>query len=116
MPSPHAEHAPFRQVPAPPGPPHAVPSGLLTVTHIPPAVTSQSPGSWQALAPGHVLGAPVQTPALQASLRVQMLSSLHEVPLGFGGLEQPPGFVQVPATWQLSEATHVTGAPVHVPA
>ena len=41
--------------------------------------------------------------------------SLHAVPLGATGLEQPPvppsPLVHVPARWQESEATQVTGVP-----
>ena len=54
-----------------------------------PAVGSQVPATWHMSIGVQVLGAPlVQVPLWQVSLRVQALTSLHEVPLGFG--EQTP--------------------------
>jgi hypothetical protein len=54
---------------------------------------------------------------MQASVCVQASLSLHVVPSGAAGFEHVPDEgSHVPATWQGSDAAHVTGFdPVHVP-
>ena len=49
---------------------------------------------------------------------VHRFPSLHEVPVGAGGLEQTPlAALHTPTTWQASAAVHTTGEPPeHVPA
>ena len=60
---------------------------------------------------------PVHVPDWHASLCVQALPSLQDVPFGALGFEQiPVAGSHVPATWQGPLAVHVTGLePVHVP-
>ena len=54
---------------------------------------------------------PPHTPAVQASALVQALPSLQPVPSGAGGLVQPTGSRQTPATWQASSGWQTTGLP-----
>jgi len=59
----------------------------------------------------------VQTPAVQTSVCVQRLPSLHAVPLATAGFEQPVEGLQTPATWHWSSGVHVMGLPpVQTPA
>jgi hypothetical protein len=59
----------------------------------------------------------MQTPASHASVCVQRLPSLHDVPSDLAGFEQMPvAGSQVPAVWHWSWALQTTAfAPVHVP-
>jgi len=84
-----------------------------------PLVGSQVPATWHSSDAAQVTGfPPVQTPAWQASVRVQASPSLQAVPLAAAGFEQAPLVgSQVPATWHSSDAAQVTGfPPVQTPA
>src|SRR5207249_6830955 len=61
---------------------------------------------------------PVQTPAMQASARVQALRSSQAVPSGLGGvLHVPVAGSQEPASWHWSGAVQTTALPpVQTPA
>ena len=76
------------------------------------------PAVWHASLAAQTTGVdPVHTPDWQESLCVQAFPSLHAVPFGRAGLEQTPlEGLQLPAAWQASPATQVTGLdPVHAP-
>jgi len=97
---------------------HVVPSGAVGFEHWP-LVGSHAPAVWQVAGAAHVTGfEPTHAPAVQASVCVQALPSLHVVPSAAVGLEQVPEVgSHAPATWQASAATHVTGLePTHAPA
>src|SRR4029453_18329564 len=98
---------------------HGVPSGLGAFTHRP-VEGSQTAASWHA-SPGVeqvIAWPPSQTPAWQASSKVQKLPSLHDEPSGFAGFEHMPvDGSQTPAWWHASDALHTTaGPPTHAPA
>jgi hypothetical protein len=59
----------------------------------------------------------VQAPLWHVSVWVQLLPSLHVVPLGSAGLEQVPvDGLHVPAVWHWSGEGQITGGPLlHVP-
>jgi hypothetical protein len=64
-----------------------------------PVVWSQMPAAWQLSDALQVTGEPLwQVPAWQLSATVQALPSLQAVPSGAGGLVQPMGARQTPAT------------------
>jgi hypothetical protein len=94
----------------------AVPSGRTGAEQTPVDV-SQTPTSWHWSTGAQITGAPVQTPALQASASVQGSPSLQVVPSGKLGLEQRPvTWSQTPTSWHGSSGGQVTGlAPVHTP-
>jgi hypothetical protein len=83
-----------------------------------PVVESQVPAAWQLSDGVQLTGVPPrQVPAWQLSATVQALPSLQVVPSGAGGLVQPMGARQTPATWQASSGRHTTGlVPTQVPA
>jgi hypothetical protein len=56
-------------------------------------------------------GAPEQSPAVQTSVCVQPSPSLHTVPFGAVGFEQPLPGLHVPATWHWSLAVQTTAEP-----
>ena len=60
---------------------------------------------------------PTHAPAAHVSTLVHPLPSLQRVPFGAFGFEhEPVAVLQVPATWQASEAVQTTGLdPAHVP-
>jgi hypothetical protein len=60
---------------------------------------------------------PMHTPPSQASVWVQPLPSLHDVPSAFAGWEQAPvAGSHVPGVWHWSGAVQTMGlAPVHTP-
>jgi hypothetical protein len=97
---------------------HGAPSerfGLLQV----PVDGLQVPALWHWSSAVQTIGlVPVQTPSWHVSVCEHKLPSLHTVPSAAGGLLQTPvPGLQLPATWQASEAVHTTGvAPTHVPA
>jgi hypothetical protein len=84
-----------------------------------PVAVSQVPAFWHWLGAAQLTGlAPVQVPAWQVSVWVQLLPSLHEEPLVLVVNEQTPVVVlQTPGFWQAPGAAQVTAvAPVHAPA
>jgi hypothetical protein len=92
---------------------HDVPVGAGGLLHAPVAGL-QVPVTWHASVATHVTAVPgVHRPApLHVSAPLQALPSPHDVPGGAGGLLHAPLVVShVPATWQASEAVHVTGVP-----
>src|SRR6185437_16006268 len=96
---------------------HAVPSGWFETGHMP-VVGSQAATVVHDVGMGHTTGfLPVQTPAVQVSVRVQALPSLQTVPSGFAGYQHiPVTALQVPASWHWSLAAQITGfPPVHTP-
>ena len=53
-----------------------------------------------------------QVPAVHVSAPLHTVASAQELPSGLAGFEQTPvDVLQVPATWQASEATQTTGFP-----
>src|SRR5262245_8923665 len=58
----------------------------------------------------------VHTPATHASLSVQALPSVHGLPSGLAGFEQPVTGLQTPPLWHWSIGVHTRGLPpVHTP-
>ena len=97
---------------------HVVPLALAGLEHWP-DVVSQEPTLWHWSDAVQVTGlAPVHVPDWQASVWVQALPSLHDVPFALAGLEHwPVAESQVPASWHWSDAEQVTGlVPVQLPA
>jgi len=91
-----------------------VPSGLAGFEQAPVA-GSQVPAAWHWSDAAQTTLVPLQTPRLQVSFCVQVLPSLHGVPMGLTGWVQVPvlGW-QTPALWQSSAATQTTGlVPTH---
>jgi hypothetical protein len=78
----------------------------------------QVPATLQVVAVQTTGAPPVQVPRpLQMSFWVQALPSLQVVPLGaLGVLQVPLAGLQVPATWQESEAVQVVAVPTQWPA
>jgi hypothetical protein len=74
---------------------------------------SHVPTRWHASIAVHVTGLePTQVPAVQVSVRVHALPSLQAVPFAAVGFEHTPVVVlQLPATWHVSLAAHVTALP-----
>src|SRR5436309_282760 len=79
---------------------HAVPFSAFGFEQVPVA-GSHVPATWHWSLAEHVTGfAPVHVPAWQASVCVQALPSLHEVPSGaLGFVQVPVAGLHVPATW-----------------
>jgi hypothetical protein len=76
---------------------HGVPFGFAGFEQTPVAGL-QVPALWHWLLAMHTTGfAPVQVPDWQVSGCVQALLSLHAVPFGFAGFEQPVDGLHVPA-------------------
>jgi hypothetical protein len=95
-----------------------VPSSSAGFEHVPLA-GSQVPAAWHWSLAVHTTGfEPTQAPAWQASVCVQAVPSLQEVPSAAAGFEQAPfAESQVPATWHWSLAVQTTGfEPTHAPA
>src|SRR5262245_11238708 len=91
--------------------PHAVPSGLTGLLHMPLAGL-HTPGSWQLSVAAQVTGAP----AAQVSFWVQPLPSLQLEPSILLGLEHMPlAGLHTPATWHWSSGLQVTAVPPHMP-
>jgi hypothetical protein len=68
---------------------HEAPSGFLGLLH--PVAGSQTPAVWQESRAWQTTGVlPVHTPAMQTSLAVHGLPSLHDVPSGREPLPQMP--------------------------
>jgi hypothetical protein len=96
---------------------HGVPSGMVGLEHEP-DVESHAPAVWHWSRAVHTTGfEPVQEPPSQAYAWLHGLVPVHTVPSATGALEQVPLLgSHVPAVWQSSVATHVTGFdPVQVP-
>jgi len=97
---------------------HPVPFGEAGLEHVP-VETSHTPATWHWSLAVHKTGfVPVQMPAWQLSVCVQVSPSLQPVPFGDAGLEHVPvDTSHSPATWHWSLAAHTTGfAPVQTPA
>jgi hypothetical protein len=95
----------------------AVPFAAAGLEHAPVAGL-HVPALWHWSEAEHVTGLPpAQTPDWHASLCVQALPSLHDVPLvATGFVHAPVVGLQVPAAWHGSDAAHVAVAPgVHTP-
>jgi hypothetical protein len=94
-----------------------VPFGLFTPPTHKPEPVSQLPASWQAVGPLHWTGLlPAQVPAVQASVWVQALPSLHEVPFGAVGVVQVPvDSWQMPWVWQAAGAGQTMALPPQTP-
>src|SRR5205814_2290622 len=99
----------------------AVPFAALGLLHCP-LTASQVPATWHWSGAVQVTGVPaLHTPAEQASLDVQSLSSPQAVQPGpslAAGLEHwPVAGLQVPGMWHWSDAVQTTGVPgAQVPA
>jgi hypothetical protein len=97
---------------------HAVPSGFGVTAHVPVAGL-QAATSWHASAAGQTTGElPWHTPALQLSVCVQALPSLHAAPSGLAETGHwPVGGSHAPTVLHPSEAGHATGSePTQTPA
>jgi hypothetical protein len=97
---------------------HVVPFALAGFEHVPVAGL-HVPASWHWSLAEHVTGLlPTQTPAAQVSVCVHASPSTHVEPSALAGFEQLPVEVsQVPASWHVSLAVHVTALlPTQVPA
>jgi hypothetical protein len=95
-----------------------VPSVAFGLLQAPVAVL-HTPTMWHVSRAVHTTGfAPVHVPAWHESACVHALLSVHVVPSdAFGLLQTPVVVLQIPATWHVSRAVHVTGfAPVQIPA
>jgi hypothetical protein len=90
-----------------------VPLGAGVWAEHTPVDVSQVPGTLQVVAVQTTGAPPVHVPRpLQMSVVVQALPSLQEVPAGAGGVLQVPlAGLQVPATWQASEAVQTVAVP-----
>ena len=77
---------------------HAVPSGAVGFEQ--PVAGLHVPATWHWSLAVHTTGfVPVHTPVWHVSVWVHRLPSLHAVPFGAVGFEQPVAGLQVPATW-----------------
>ena len=76
----------------------ATPVPLVGFEHMPVA-GAHAPALWHESRAMHMTGLPAQAPAVQVSTVVQLLASLHAVPVGaFGVVHTPVATVQVPGT------------------
>src|SRR5687768_10189494 len=84
---------------------HAVPSGADGFEQAP-VDGSHAPAVWHWSDAAQTTGSrPMHEPASHASLRVQVLPSLHALPSAFAGFEHAPVVgSHVPASWHWSDA------------
>jgi len=68
----------------------------------------------QELLSSQLIAVPAHAPLVQTSLVVQLLPSLHPVPLDFVGLLQDPP-LHVPTSWHWSLAVQTSAVPAQVP-
>ena len=97
---------------------HEAPSATIGFEHEP-VPGSHVPAVWHWSDAAQTFGfTPVHEPAVQVSVCVQALPSLHAVPFGAAGFEQTPVVrSHDPTMWHWSEAVQMVGVvPVQVPA
>jgi hypothetical protein len=89
---------------------HGVPSAFAGLSQ--PDCGLHVPATWHSSIAAHVTADPAQTPAMHLSLLVHALPSLQARPSGLTGFEHCPVLEsQVPGSWHVSIAVHVTGGP-----